>query len=52
MPGWDEDLSGIQTFEELPISTKNYIAAVEKIVGVPVTCVGVGPKRSQAVFRD
>ena len=52
LPGWDEDLSETRTFDELPENTKNYIAAVEKIVGVPVTIVGVGPKRSQAIFRD
>ena len=51
LPGWDEDLSEIQTFDQLPENTKKYIAAVEKIVGVPVTIVGVGPKRSQAIFR-
>jgi adenylosuccinate synthase len=50
-PGWDEDLSGVTTFEALPENTKNYIAAVEKIVGIPVTIAGVGPKRSQAIFR-
>lgn len=51
LPGWDEDLSGVQTYDALPENTKKYIAAVEKIVGVPVTIVGVGPKRSQAIFR-
>jgi len=51
LPGWDEDLSEVQTFDALPENTKKYIAAVEKIVGVPVTIIGVGPKRSQAIFR-
>ena len=49
LPG--EDLSEVQTFDALPENTKKYIAAVEKIVGVPVTIIGVGPKRSQAIFR-
>lgn len=51
LPGWDEDLSEIRTYDELPENVKNYIAAVEKIVGVPVSIVGVGPRRSQAIFR-
>ncbi len=51
LPGWDEDLSHVTRFEDLPKNTKNYIAAVEKIVGIPVTIVGVGPQRSQAIFR-
>lgn len=51
LPGWHEDLSGISDYDALPENTKNYIAAVEKIVGVPVTILGVGPKRSQTIFR-
>lgn len=52
LDGWDEDLSGVQQYDDLPENTKKYIAAIEKIVGVPVGMVGVGPKRSQAIFRS
>ena len=51
VPGWDEDLSGVTKYEDLPATTKSYIALIEDIVKVPVTIVGVGPKRSQAIFR-
>lgn len=50
--GWDEDLSGITDYDDLPENTKKYIALIEDIVKVPITIVGVGPKRSQAIFRD
>ncbi len=49
--GWDEDLSDITSFEELPQRVRDYIALVEGIINVPITVVGVGPKRSQAIFR-
>jgi len=49
--GWDEDLSTVANFEDLPSSVHNYIALVEDIVKVPVSIVGVGPKRSQTIFR-
>jgi adenylosuccinate synthase len=52
LPGWNEDLSDVQDYDALPANTKNYIAAVEKIVKVPIKIVGVGPKRSQAIFRS
>lgn len=52
LDGWDEDLSGVEHYDDLPENTKKYIAAIEKIVGVPVGMVGVGPKRSQAIFRS
>ena len=51
VPGWDEDLSGVTKYEDLPENTKNYISLIENIVKIPITIVGVGPKRSQAIFR-
>ncbi|MBN1457633.1 MAG: adenylosuccinate synthase [Sedimentisphaerales bacterium] len=52
MPGWHEDLSGVTSYDQLPQTTKNYIAAIENIVKIPVTMVGVGPKRSQAICKS
>ena len=51
LPGWNEDLSAVTKYEDLPENTKNYIAAIEDIVKVPITIIGVGPKRSQAIFK-
>jgi len=51
LPGWHEDLSGVTSYDQLPQNTKNYITAVENIVKIPVTMVGVGPKRSQAIRK-
>jgi adenylosuccinate synthase len=51
LPGWDGELSNIHTYDALPKQVTDYIAAVEAIVGIPITMVGVGPKRSQAIFR-
>ena len=50
--GWDEDLSEITRYDDLPENVRNYISLVESIVKIPVSIVGVGPKRSQAIFRD
>jgi adenylosuccinate synthase len=52
LPGWHEDLSGVTSYNQLPQTTKNYIAAIENIVKIPVTMVGVGPKRSQAICKS
>ena len=52
VPGWDEDLSGVTNFEDLPENTRKYIALIEDIVKVPISIVGVGPRRSQAIFRS
>lgn len=51
-PGWDQDLSKITRFEDLPANTQNYVRLIEDIVKVPVSCVGVGPKRSQIIYKN
>ncbi len=52
VPGWDQDLSKITRFEDLPENTQNYVRLIEDIVKVPISCVGVGPKRSQVIYKD
>lgn len=51
LPGWDEDLSQIKTYEELPENAKGYITFIEKITGVPVVMVSVGPDINQTIIR-
>ncbi len=51
LPGWDEDITGVTDFRKLPANAQNYIFQIEKIIGKPVTIIGVGPKRSQTIFR-
>ncbi len=51
LPGWDDDITGIATFEALPANAKAYVLRVEEIVGKPVEMIGVGPKRSQTIVR-
>lgn len=47
--GWQEDISSITGFEELPRAAQNYIKYLEKKSGIPVIAVSVGSKRSQYV---
>ena len=51
VPGWDENLENIKSYDELPVNAKAYVDTVERITGVPVTIIGVGPKREQTIFR-
>ena len=52
LPGWDEDITAISDYNDLPANAKAYVDMVEKITGVRVGVVGVGPGRSQAIFRN
>jgi adenylosuccinate synthase len=51
--GWWEDISKVQSFDELPANARKYIAAVEEMIGAPVYAVGIGPRRDQTLqIRD
>jgi adenylosuccinate synthase len=47
--GWEEDLSSITRFEDLPEASKKYIAYIEEKTGLPVIMVSVGTRRSQII---
>lgn len=51
LPGWSEDISLCETYDDLPQNAKNYIKRIEELVGVPVKLVSVGPKRTQTMIR-
>ena len=51
MPGWDEDLSEVNDFNDLPMTAQNYVCRIEELIRTPITAIGVGPKRSQTIFR-
>jgi len=50
-PGWDEDLSEVNDFHDLPTNAQNYICRIEELIRTPITAIGIGPKRSQTIFR-
>ncbi|MCY1076544.1 adenylosuccinate synthase [Archangium lansingense] len=50
LPGWDDKLSGVRTFDELPEAAKRYVRRVEEISGVPVVCISVGADRGETVL--
>jgi adenylosuccinate synthase len=49
MSGWAEDISGVRTRDGLPAAARAYVARTEQQLGVPITLIGVGPDREQAV---
>jgi len=51
VPGWDQEITGVNDFHDLPANAQNYICRVEEEIGKPITIIGVGPKRSQTIFR-
>lgn len=51
LPGWDQDISEVRDFQDLPVNARDYVCRIEELIGRPVTIVGVGPKRTQTIFR-
>lgn len=52
LPGWTEDITQVETFEDLPENAKKYVKRIEAIIGLPVSIVSVGPKRKQTIIRE
>ena len=49
LPGWQEDISTVQTEAELPATARRYLARIGELLGRPVTIVSVGPDRDQTI---
>ncbi len=49
VPGWEEDLTGVTRWKQMPKAAKRYVERVEKLLGVSMTSVSVGPSRQQHI---
>ena len=52
LPGWNEDLTRVRRWADLPLAAREYIQAISDLAGVPVRLVSVGPERSQLVVKE
>jgi len=50
-PGWEEDISDVRTFDELPENAKKYVLALEEMIECPIQAIGVGADRNALIFR-
>lgn len=51
LPNWNEDISEVRDFDDLPLNAQNYVNFIEGHTGVPITMIGVGPRRDQVIIR-
>lgn len=49
LPGWDEDVSQVRHWQDLPPAARDFLRAIGEIAEVPVRLVSVGPEREQIV---
>lgn len=49
--GWKCDISQCRSFDQLPVEAQTYLDRVGKLVGVPISWIGVGPGRDDMVLN-
>ncbi len=47
--GWNEDISEVRNYNDLPQNAKIYLNRIEELVGVRVALIGVGKEREQTI---
>jgi|LGOV01.1.fsa_nt_gb adenylosuccinate synthase len=52
LDGWNEDITKVEKYDDLPENAKIYIKRIEELTKLPVSIVSVGPKRKQTIVRQ
>ncbi len=50
LPGWRTDISAVNDIDALPAAARDFVALVEREVGIPVKIVGTGAERESYVI--
>ena len=50
LPGWDEDITGARSYDELPENARAYLDYISDFLGIPIVMVGVGPGREEIIW--
>lgn len=50
-PGWEQDITSITSYDDLPENAKNYLKFIEDFLGVPIQWVGTGPARESMLVK-
>lgn len=51
LPGWEQDISKIQNYEDLPENCKKYLKFIEDFLQVPIKWIGTGPARDSMIEK-
>jgi adenylosuccinate synthase len=50
LPGWQEDITQVKRYEDLPDNCKQYLKKIETLTKTKITIISVGPDRNQTVI--
>ncbi len=51
IPGWNESISGITSYDRLPARCRAYVERLERLTGVEIGLISTGPRRDQTILR-
>ncbi|SHK54239.1 adenylosuccinate synthase [Desulforamulus aeronauticus] len=51
-PGWQEDISQVTKYEDLPENAKRYLERIVELTEVKIAIIGVGVKRTQTIIIE
>ncbi|MEW9701926.1 adenylosuccinate synthase [Paenibacillus sp. SI8] len=49
LPGWSEDITGVQSLAELPANARHFLERIHVLTGIPIAIFSVGPDRGQTI---
>ncbi len=52
LPGWEEDISHLRDYKDLPVTVQAYLKRIEEITATPVQIISVGPGREQTIVLN
>jgi adenylosuccinate synthase len=50
LPGWQQSISGVRNYAELPANARRYVERISEVSGVALGIVSVGPQRDQTMI--
>ncbi|MCB0318096.1 MAG: adenylosuccinate synthase [Bdellovibrionales bacterium] len=50
LDGWNDDLSQVKKWHQLPSQARLYLSTLSEIIGCPISIVSVGPERDSTLF--
>ncbi|MBN1326641.1 MAG: adenylosuccinate synthase, partial [Candidatus Cloacimonetes bacterium] len=51
LPGWEEDISGLRNYNDLPRAARDYLETLEELLERKISMISVGPDREQIIFK-
>ncbi|NLU42470.1 MAG: adenylosuccinate synthase [Firmicutes bacterium] len=52
MDGWKGDLSDARSLDDLPANARRYIDRISELIGIPITMISVGGKRTETIVVE